>query len=296
MVEITYINSDGERKVATDKDIAVYNLDDGKLDDLVTAILYGMDWLDAQGIDTKAIRKRRDKREPGRRRKEENEMRMAAIISRMFAKQRRRIKDTLLRMMPDRKSLPIGLDMDFLYDEEDIGKLVMLLTRMAIEGASLFNDRTGVTIDYTMTNAEAARWAREYAYKLVKGITETSKAALQSAISAFVETPGMTIGDLMSLLPYTEERAMMIAVTETTRAYAHGELEAGKALAEQFPDLEIVKTWFTNNDDRVCEICGPLEGTELPQDATFYEPDDYNDGNPPAHVNCRCWLDIGPKV
>ena len=65
---------------------------------------------------------------------------------------------------------------------------------------------------------------------------------------------------------------------------------AGEQLAKEYPDVKVKKQWFTNNDDLVCELCGPLNGKEVDIDEPFYPPeDDYQDGNPPRHVNCRCW-------
>jgi hypothetical protein len=52
------------------------------------------------------------------------------------------------------------------------------------------------------------------------------------------------------------------------------------------------KTWFTNNDDRVCDICGPMEGEEVASDESFSSGDDA----PPAHVNCRCWVDYNTNL
>ena len=47
------------------------------------------------------------------------------------------------------------------------------------------------------------------------------------------------------------------------------------------PDLEVViwTVWRTAADERVCPVCGPLDGQEWPGDAG---------PQPPAHPNCRC--------
>jgi hypothetical protein len=44
--------------------------------------------------------------------------------------------------------------------------------------------------------------------------------------------------------------------------------------------LNFVRVWRTSEDDRVCEICGPLE--DKPESA-------WPGGPPPGHVGCRCW-------
>ena len=121
---------------------------------------------------------------------------------------------------------------------------------------------------------------------------------MRNALALFVETPGMTIGDLVKMLPFNEERALRIAVTETTRIYAKGQMIAAQELKEQYPDVRIIKTWFTDNDDKVCEICGPLHGMTIDVDEPFYDIEDdlYQDGNPPAHVNCRCWIETSTDI
>jgi hypothetical protein len=123
-------------------------------------------------------------------------------------------------------------------------------------------------------------------------LNETTIRALQETISAFVETPGMSIGDVMARLPFTQYRAQMVATTEITRAYAEGNMLAGQALREEFPDVPVVKIWYTNADDRVCEICGPLHATEVGLDELFAAGYD----KPPAHVNCRCWMEVTTSI
>jgi hypothetical protein len=84
-------------------------------------------------------------------------------------------------------------------------------------------------------------------------------------------------------------------VTEITRSYAQGNQIAGEVMKEQFPDVPVVKVWFTNNDDLVCEICGPLNGEEVGIDDSW-DSDDGPVDNPPAHVNCRCWTQTTTNI
>ncbi len=238
---------------------------------------------------TEAMR-RRDPREPGRREKEDIEKQMARILRRVLKKQADLAQARLELFYPERKATttpPINLTA-WAWDEEDFNDLVALLRKAVTGGISIFGIGHPI-IDYSLTNIEAAKWARNYAFDLVKNIGETTKQILQEAIDLFVQTPGMTIRDIMDTLPFGESRAMTVAITETTRAYAQGNQMAGEALKKEFPDVRVIKIWFTNNDDRVCDLCGPLEGKEVDIDDTFYDPDEYNDGNPPRHVNCRCW-------
>jgi hypothetical protein len=231
--------------------------------------------------------KRRDKREPGRKEKEEAEERITRIFKRAFRKQKEKVQQwmetTYFERKPE-KRLPEFPDIDF--DEDDYSDLIDEMLKAAKGGVNLFGTGKPV-IDYTLTNKEAARWAREYVYDLVKGINDTTRDVLRDAIGAFVDTPGMTIGDVMRQLPFDEERAQRVAVTEITRAYAEGEMIAGRELQKEFPGVRIVKIWFTNNDDLVCDICGPLDGKEVDIDENF----DGDLDKPPAHPNCRCWME-----
>jgi hypothetical protein len=105
----------------------------------------------------------------------------------------------------------------------------------------------------------------------------------------------MTIGDVMERLPFGEERALRVAVTETTRAYAEGEKLAGQQLKEEHPGVQVIKTWYTNADDLVCDICGPLDGAEALLDEDFISAGEAIDA-PPAHVNCRCWMSTSTRL
>ena len=53
------------------------------------------------------------------------------------------------------------------------------------------------------------------------------------------------------------------------------------ARVDKTPELEVVvwTVWRTTGDERVCPVCGPLDGQEGPADAG---------PQPPAHPNCRC--------
>jgi len=139
---------------------------------------------------------------------------------------------------------------------------------------------------------------------LITGIDETTLDDVRSAVSMFIQTPGMTIGDTMSAMSITgmqrEMRSLRIAVTEITNAYATAEQLAGEQLQSEFPDVRVIKRWWTNNDDLVCPICGPLHGKIVGIGEKFST--DLGDDNivvnerPPAHPNCRCWLSTTTQI
>jgi hypothetical protein len=257
-----------------------------------------LDELENLGIDIPFSLKRRDPLEPGRRQKEEAEDRIARLFNRYFAEQRRTIRDILNRFAFDRKAIPevqYFLDLlppNFYGDETLRAKLAKQFTQAAHHSIQLFASSVGLDFDYTLVNVAAAKWAAKYSFELIKDIDNTTAKALQSIFSDFVKTPGMTIGDVMELLPYDEVRSLRIAITEITRVYSEADKLAGETLAKEFPGVRIIKTWFTNNDDIVCPICGPLHLQEVEQDQKFVVVVNgrvYEFDGPLGHVGCRCW-------
>jgi SPP1 gp7 family putative phage head morphogenesis protein len=139
------------------------------------------------------------------------------------------------------------------------------------------------SVDWTSANTDAAQWAIEYGYSLVRGITETTRKHIATEIRYFVDN-SITIGQLRDRLMagslFSKQRATAIAVTEVTRAYAEGNTAAWKA-------SKVVegREWQTAVDSRVCPLCGPLHGKVAKMGEPF--------GivmNPPRHVACRCWV------
>jgi tryptophan synthase beta subunit len=79
-------------------------------------------------------------------------------------------------------------------------------------------------VDPATVATTASQWAKDYTYQLVNGLTQTSQTALQSVMSDFLSTVGMTREQVVQALAPTfgVARAEVIAVTETTRAAAAG--------------------------------------------------------------------------
>lgn len=131
-------------------------------------------------------------------------------------------------------------------------------------------------VDYTLLNAAAHQYAQAHSFNLVSGVTQTSKRALQTALSEWIFSGEPLPALIDKLTPmFGPVRAEMIAVTEITRVYAESNIIGWKEYGiEQ-------QRWNTAVDDIVCDICIPKHGK-------LYSLDD-PDGIPPAHVNCRCW-------
>jgi SPP1 gp7 family putative phage head morphogenesis protein len=147
----------------------------------------------------------------------------------------------------------------------------------------------GIAFDPAMVNQHALEWARSYSFELISGLTDTTRTVVSDAIASFIESPGMTNADLRKLLEpaFGEVRAEMIATTETTRAYSEATNEVQQLLNES--GVQMTRIWHTKNDERVCPICGPLDGTP---EAVWSQ--EFPDG-PPAHPRCRCGLGLSTQ-
>ena len=255
------------------------------------------------GVNIPFALKRRDPNEPGRTEKEKLEDKIFALFMKQFRKQRKIIKDLLGRIglqrmkttAEDVNFLMGFLSGDFYLDPQMIAQLSNLLTEATKNGIEFFGDSNVLQMDYTLTNTRAATWANKYSFELIKGINKTTTKSLRNIFGSFIDTPGMTIGNVVDLLPFDESRSLMIATTEITRAYATAAQMAGEDLAKEFPGVRVIKQWWTNNDDRVCPICGPLHGAVVDVDESF----DSIIGLislPPAHVFCRCWMNTTTRI
>lgn len=138
-----------------------------------------------------------------------------------------------------------------------------------------------VGVEWTLINQRAADWARQYTFELVRGINDRSRAALQEMVGGYFEQ-GQTIGELEERIStlYGPVRAEMIATTEITRAAVQGERAVADELRAE--GINLVEVWQTQNDERVCELCGPLH--DMPEGEGWTKAD-----GPPRHVRCNCW-------
>jgi SPP1 gp7 family putative phage head morphogenesis protein len=176
----------------------------------------------------------------------------------------------------------------FWHDEDD--ELFMALYPLILGAATQAAEiavadlvgSVGVGVDWGLVNEAVRSWASTYTYELVRGINLTTATVLQEEIAAWIGS-GRPLDELMSNLSpiWGPVRSEMISVTEVTRAFAEGNIETWKASG-------VVKgeRWMTVRDQIVmdCPICWPLDGQVA--DLTTGFPG----GPPPAHVNCRCFL------
>lgn len=85
-----------------------------------------------------------------------------------------------------------------------------------------------------------------------------------------------------------EERALTIARSEIMDALNTGQDEAWQqAQDEGFLSEEATKEWITTPDETLCPECDAMDGQSVPVGEEF------KDGDPPLHPNCRCTVGIG---
>ncbi|MCX6057750.1 MAG: minor capsid protein [Chloroflexi bacterium] len=165
------------------------------------------------------------------------------------------------------------------------------LTQMALTGMTTAAKQAGISFDNTLYNQRAEAWARTYTDQLLADLGTTTQTIVGTTVADWIAKPNMTVGDLDAVLTpvFGATRANAIAVTETTRAFANGQIEAYKA--EGIEEM----IWRTNKDALVCPVCGPLNNKVAKIGEAFGKDKNGNDiTQPPGHPRCRCW--VAPKV
>ena len=149
-----------------------------------------------------------------------------------------------------------------------------------LQQAQVMMDETSVGVDWAQVNQAAADWAHTYTFDLVKGINQHTQDALQTVISKAIEQAQpleVVRANIEAIAPqlFGPVRAATIATTELTRAAAQG--EAGTVAQIMAQGVTMNAVWHTREDEKVCPVCGDLDGQTVAADAL-----------PPAHPNCRC--------
>jgi hypothetical protein len=88
------------------------------------------------------------------------------------------------------------------------------------------------------------------------------------------------------------ERAEMIGETESWTMKEQGKQVAWLyAVRQGLLPATATRQWITADDERVCPVCGPMHGTEIPVGEKFVVSD-YEVWSPPVHPNCRCFVEV----
>ena len=207
------------------------------------------------------------------------EAQLAKPISREF----NRARFQLLGLVPGLEPWMFDVAPEFWTEHQanlTAGISPLLSSFYIAQAETMLDDFVIFGIDWAQAHQGAIDWAKDYTYELVTDLTATTKRTLQKTIPRFFEEQ-WTQGQLTEALKpsFSARRAATIARTEVTRAASMAELQVSKYLAEQ--GIIMKHIWHTRDDEKVCTLCGPLDGKEIGVEIPF--------GYPPKHVNCRCF-------
>lgn len=139
-------------------------------------------------------------------------------------------------------------------------------------------------VAWDLSHTDAINWALASADVLTAELAEITTPRIQRLVAEWLDNSE----PLQSLIDrirdnwlYSATRAEAIAITETTRAIAEGNMMAW--LRSGLIDTHM---WVTSNDELVCPICGPLHNRVAKIGAPF----SVGVSAPPAHPRCRCSL------
>jgi len=201
-------------------------------------------------------------------------------LARAIAKEMNRARQELMDMFPTMAGWMRDVDPSFwdLHAANLTAAIAPeLMKDFMLQAETMMAGFDFLGVEWGLVNQDAADWARQYTFQLVKELTDTSRATLQKLIPAYFEQ-GWTQGQLRDQLAssFSITRAEMIARTEVTRAASEAEQATARLLEAQ--GIRMRPVWQTRNDEIVCPLCGPKHNKEI-EDGMY----------PPAHPRCRCW-------
>lgn len=172
------------------------------------------------------------------------------------------------------------LDSNFWMDEEAalwsaiVAVYIEALTEGVQSGIAALPPELQPLVDVDRINEQILAQSAQFKNEVLSAIHGTTRERVEAVLS---EWDGDDLVVLVALLApiFSEARADMIAITETTRAFQNGNMMAW--LATGYVSMH---QWNTQNDERVCPICSPKDGKIYPIGGEA----------PPAHPNCRCWV------
>ncbi|MBX3048435.1 MAG: hypothetical protein KIT46_04520 [Anaerolineales bacterium] len=257
------------------------------------------DALAARGVELDAAYKRRDRREPGRAQKERLEDRLAKAVRQLFAAQQAAVLYFAEGLRPSAKSdLWLQLGELGLSDEEAEAAILLVLSEAGAHATELFAQQASIGLDLALYQTLATGHVRSQFGELITNINQATLRAVQEAVALYLETPGMRLRDLVEMLPFGKERAILVARTEITQAYGEINRLAGEQLARDFPDVEVVETWFTNRAPNVCPVCQGLDGVSRRPGEPFVHRSSGQKYHSPrdTHPGCGCWTHVRTAI
>ncbi len=179
--------------------------------------------------------------------------------------------------------MPTPIDSQFWSDEEDalwsalIALYITTLEAGMEGGVDALPPNLQALVNPDEFNRHAQEYARQYRYELIKGINDTTRTQVQTAMIEWLHSNEPLSSLEAKLEPvFGKIRAAMIAATEATRVF-----QDANALAWTSTGFIKEVKYQTAVDSLVCPICGPRHGMNYPIDD--------KSNHPPQHINCRCW-------
>ena len=143
-------------------------------------------------------------------------------------------------------------------------------------------------------DTNAIQYLANYTFQNIKGMQDDIANKLRQELQrGFMAGEGIDKikARVTKIFDVGDNRAEMIARTETNRASNFGKLHAF-----QKADVPGKKEWVTHFDARTSDICKRLDGQVVGLDESFKDPKTNWEGPAaPAHVNCRStWIFVPP--
>jgi len=234
------------------------------------------------------------------------EEKIAKHVSRAFAKghkslpkkvtSHKQAEEALNRaVLVTEKALKAGMD-DLLFETLALGgdaAATNLVRQAPVMRASSRQLRTlakkpPIGYEFDRTNEKSVEWAKERAGDLIDGISDTTREKIREIIGDVVnEGDWDEAYDELQDIFDDEDRTRMIARTESMTATNEGQRDLWEqAVKDGYLNGDEQQVWITTPDDKLCDICEPLEGVTVGMDEDFPEE------GPPAHPNCRCTIGL----
>jgi len=150
------------------------------------------------------------------------------------------------------------------------------------------------------TNPEVLSFLQRYTFDLVKNMNTDLANKLKTSLQRnLVEGKGYTqiVSEIKDTFKTTMVRARAIARTETTRAYAVGQLEAAR-----ISPVKLKKYILSMQDNRISSLCQRLS-KKYPKDKAIGIEQMFKDNvtgeswiSNPFHVNCRSKVIFTPVI
>lgn len=146
----------------------------------------------------------------------------------------------------------------------------------------------GLSLD-AQINAAMMEWSHTHAFELANSLNATTKELARARLKQWAATGSRDTNALYESLREViapEWRARLIAQSEVTNGLRSVNTRLADELNATLPK-NLIKgyTWETALDERVCPICGGLQGAKCPIGGAFPGGFSPNQG---AHPGCRC--------